>query len=201
MKRFLVKIISGFIPSSRLRKKFRAKFAPGYVDSRLGKASYVGGGFTCPDKDSRIGKFTSIAQNVCIGTTQHPTNWLSTSPFQYLPTHRGFKSEKVLPYKVSIPVMIGNDVWVGNNVVVMDGLTVADGAILASGAVVTKDVPPYAIVGGVPAKVIKYRFDKETICNLLELKWWDLEDDLIADLTFDDINKCIEELKIIRAKE
>ena len=82
----------------------------------------------------------------------------------------------------------------------MDGITIGDGAIIGSNAVVTKDIPPYAIAVGVPAKVIKYRFDSETIQSLLELKWWDLDDDIIAQLPFDDIHLCIEQLTKLRCK-
>jgi acetyltransferase-like isoleucine patch superfamily enzyme len=70
-------------------------------------------------------------------------------------------------------VTIGNDVWLGANVIVLDNITIADGAIVAANSVVTKDVPPYAIVGGTPAKLIKYRFDEADIAFLLEYQWWD----------------------------
>lgn len=77
----------------------------------------------------------------------------------------------------------------------MDGVHIADGAIIAAGAVVTKDVPPYAIVGGVPAKIIKYRFDEETIRRLLAVKWWDKDINFIKRLPFNDINKCLDILE------
>jgi len=74
---------------------------------------------------------------------------------------------------------IGNDVWIGARAIVLDGISIGDGAVIAAGAVVTKDVPPYAIVGGVPAKLIRYRFEDDVIQELLKWKWWDLSlDDL-----------------------
>ena len=70
-------------------------------------------------------------------------------------------------------IEIGNDVWIGDSAIIMDGVKIGDGSIIAAGAVVTKDVPPYAIVGGVPAKIIRYRFDEDDINFLLELSWWE----------------------------
>lgn len=114
-----------------------------------------------------IGKFCSIGPNFCCGLGIHPTDGISTSPYFY----RG----KIEEHKHTT---IGNDVFIGANVTILDGVTIADGAVVAAGAVVTKDVPPYAIVGGIPAEVKKYRFDEETIAKLLEMEWWngDVED-------------------------
>lgn len=108
-----------------------------------------------------IGKFCSIGPNFCCGLGIHPTDGISTSPYFY----RG----KIEEHKHTT---IGNDVFIGANVTILDGVTIADGAVVAAGAVVTKDVPPYAIVGGVPAEVKKYRFDAPTIAKLLEKQWW-----------------------------
>lgn len=108
-----------------------------------------------------IGKFCSIGPNFCCGLGSHPTDGISTSPYFY----RGKTEEHK-------HTTIGNDVFIGANVTILDGVTIADGAVVAAGAVVTKDVPPYAIVGGVPAEVKKYRFDAPTIAKLLEKQWW-----------------------------
>mgnify|MGYP002674524883 FL=1 len=115
-----------------------------------------------------VGKYCSIGPNFCCGLGIHPTNMMSTSPYFY----RG----KIEEHKQTT---IGNDVFIGANVTVLDGVTIADGAVIGAGAVVTKDIPPYAIAVGVPAKVIKYRFDEQTIEELLNEQWWNKKEDEI----------------------
>ena len=97
--------------------------------------------------------------------------------------------------KLDAPCTIDNDVWIGRNAIIMNGVKIADGAIIASGAIVTKDIPAYAIVAGVPAKIIKYRFDQSTIDKLLKLKWWNYPEDFLANLNYDNINDVIEQLE------
>lgn len=115
-----------------------------------------------------VGKFCSIGPNFCCGLGIHPTNLLSTSPYFY----RG----EIEEHKHTV---IGNDVFIGANVTVLDGVTIADGAVIGAGAVVTKDIPPYAIAVGVPAKVIRYRFDEQTIKELLNEQWWNKKENEI----------------------
>lgn len=128
-------------------------------------------------RNCTIGRYCSIAKHVEIGLPQHPVDWLSISCRQYLSSYldmRKFTGSDVVTqdFEMMAHTTIGNDVWIGTHVVIMGGLTIGDGAIVAAGAVVTKDVPAYAIVAGVPARVIRYRFDEKTIDELLELKWW-----------------------------
>lgn len=120
-----------------------------------------------------VGKFCSIGPNSAIGLGHHTLNNLSTSPLftekHNATGHTWTDKHDVYPYK---KVIVGNDVWIGSRVMVVGGVTIGNGAVLAAGAVVTKDVPPYAVVGGVPAKVIRYRFSEDIVKFLEELEWW-----------------------------
>ena len=143
------------------------------VDIRTG----IIGDFSLVNKDTiiqaaEIGKFTSIGPRCQIGMPEHPVDHMTTSPFIYNPNRSILDLHSWTENHT--PPIIGNDVWIGANVVVLQGVKIGDGAIVAAGAVVTKDVEPYSIVGGVPAKMIKKRYDEETIHYLLDLKWWDM---------------------------
>lgn len=122
----------------------------------------------------RIGKFCSIANDVFIGLGKHPPDYFSTSPLFYRINNAFNISlvEKNLDFKEYDQIEIGNDVWVGARVIIMDGIKIGNGAIVAANSVVTKDVPNYAIVAGVPAKIVRYRFSEEKIKKLLALQWW-----------------------------
>ena len=137
--------------------------------------SYTYLGKNCLVQNTSIGKFCSIANDVCIGLGKHPTNLFSTSTLFYrkINTLKINLIEEDYNFAEHENIYIGHDVWIGFRAIILDGVTIGHGAIIASNAVVTKDVPPYAIVGGVPAKIIKYRFDEKKINHLLYSKWWD----------------------------
>lgn len=146
-----------------------------------------------------IGKFSAVGRNARIGIAQHPTNLLSTNLIFYKNNPISNKWVKPIQFEDYKSISIGNDVWIGESVMIMGGVSIGDGAIVAARSVVTKDVPPYAIVAGVPAKVVKYRFDEETIVKLLNLRWWDMPDNEIdkhlkAFTKFDINKRDIEEL-------
>lgn len=147
-----------------------------YGNIELGAYSYISGPGSYVD-GAKIGKHCSIARYVTLGVTGHNYNWVSTSAAFIDRTLDINNTPPHVPQKN--PVIIGNDVWIGMYAIVNRGIKIGDGAVVASGAVVTKDVPPYAIVGGNPAKIIKYRFSPEIIENLLEIKWWDWDESLI----------------------
>jgi len=117
-----------------------------------------------------IGKFCSISWNVSIGATSHPMSHLTTHAFPYI-SNFGISNEDK---RIVVKTAIGNDVWIATNVVIMPGVKIGNGAVIGAGAIVTKDVPPYAIVVGVPAKVNGFRFEEKMIARLEKLKWWDL---------------------------
>jgi acetyltransferase-like isoleucine patch superfamily enzyme len=139
---------------------------------KIGKGTYVGSKSTI--ERTEIGVFTSIGPQVLCGLGTHPLDFISTYPGFYSKNASGSKwlgtSHKTTELK---SVKIGSDVWIGARAIIIGGVNIGHGSVIGSGAVVTKDVPPFAIVGGVPAKLIRYRFDSELISLILKSKWWD----------------------------
>jgi acetyltransferase-like isoleucine patch superfamily enzyme len=134
--------------------------------------------------NSKIGKFCSIASGVKINLPMHPvTNNISTHPFFYSDKYEKFNKIKSTKFIEFSKVDIGNDVWIGENVIILSGIKIGNGAILAAGAVVTKDIPNYAVAAGIPAKIIKMRFDTSEIQILQNAQWWNTEPiDLIKNI-------------------
>ncbi|MBP5343787.1 MAG: CatB-related O-acetyltransferase [Alphaproteobacteria bacterium] len=169
--------------------------------SHIGKQSYSGNDlYVANPQETVIGSFVSIGCGVRIGHGTHPLSYVSTSPYLYL-DRLEYKTNDTLSHnewELLPPVHIGNDVWIGDYAWIKNGITVGDGAIVGAHSVVTRDVPPYAIVVGNPAKILKYRFLPDIIKDLLRLKWWELPDELIKTLPYDDIKSTIERLKELR---
>jgi len=158
---------------------------------RIGKRTYMNSGYL--HSNITIGRFCSIGYNVLVAPPNHPTNWLSTHPFQYNEDY-GFSDQPRVFYDNDTTV-IGNDVWIGANVIILRGVKICDGAVIAAGAVVTKDVEPYAIVGGIPAKVLKHRFPQQVIDRLVSLKWWDKDEESLKSLPYDEPQRAIDLLE------
>jgi len=175
------------------------------ANSFIGRYSYIGKGTVFGDV--RVGRYCSIADNFSIISGDHPLDHLTTHPFPYSNELFGdteeyrdidAKKNRATPVPAN-PLVIGNDVWIGHRATILGKVkNIGNGAVIGAGAVVTRDVPPYAIVGGNPARILKYRFNENTIRELEALRWWDLPLPKIKHLDFGDITSCIDALKRIR---
>ena len=165
------------ITNSNIHRTSRVCSGSHIVKSNINKYSYIGN--QCSVIYTEIGSFSSIADNCYIGGAAHPIEWGSTSPVFHEGRNIMNKNFSNHTFKTSKRTKIGNDVWIGSNSLIKSGVIIGDGAIIGMGSVVTKDVEPYTIVGGNPAKVIRKRFDNKVIERLLEMKWWEWEDSKI----------------------
>ncbi len=176
IRRLVVKLESNEIYSRTLRLIFKE-----YHDVEIGMytqgSCFEQGNF---DRFTTIGRYCSIAVNVKVFNRNHPMNFKSMHGFFFNPIHKYTKKDLVK----YTPLVIGNDVWIGDSVKIMPQVTnIGDGAVIAAGAVVNKNVPPYAIAVGYPARIVRYRFSKEAIEELLASKWWEKDiEDIKADI-------------------
>jgi virginiamycin A acetyltransferase len=187
-------------PSSARKVSFKGKCS-------IGSFSYVGQGSVFTNTD--IGRYCSIAANVTVGPTPHPTDRFtthliafgSTGPFQNSSEFRDVVQAR--PTRKGERTRIGNDVWIGINVTIMRGVVIGDGAIIGAGSVVTKDVPPHDIVGGVPAKHIRSRFEPEMSKRLIAASWWnyDLSVPEVQEIDFSDTIAFIEVFEKLKARQ
>lgn len=130
-----------------------------------------------------IGSFCSIGSGaafIMAGNQGHRSDWISTFPFFWMPEVPAFAGAQN-GYRPAGDTVIGNDVWIGSEAIIMPGITIGDGAVIGTRSLVTRDVAPYAIVGGNPARVIRKRFDDSLVALLLEMTWWDWSDDQLQD--------------------
>lgn len=147
--------------------------------SKVGAYTYISANTDV--ENAEIGKYCSISDHCRIGMGNHNLNQISTSPlFTERKNGTGYRwveqDTGAAPLK---KVYVGNDVLIGSHALIMGGISIGDGAVVGAGAVVTEDIPPYAVVGGVPARIIKYRFPEEVIARLQELQWWDWPEDIL----------------------
>lgn len=166
----------------------------------IGAYTYIRKGCRLSPALKSIGRYCSIAPDVKIGDGNHPTTWLSTSPFQWgafpVPLEEPLENSLIFK-KPNKTITIGNDVWIGTNVIITPNVKIGDGAVIAAGAVVVKDVEPYSIVGGVPAKLIRYRFKDEIIQKLLKQQWWRFSPQALSGISFDRPELAIDEIDIL----
>ena len=148
-----------------------------FYRGKIGKYSYIGNNSFVSDTD--IGNFTSISTDCYIGGTSHPTDWVSTSPVFHKWENIMKKNFARHEFAIFHRTVIGNDVWIGNRVMVKAGVIIGDGAVIGMGSIVTKDVGPYEIWAGNPARLIRKRFPDETIEKLQHTEWWNWTDEKI----------------------
>jgi acetyltransferase-like isoleucine patch superfamily enzyme len=164
------------------------------VASTIKKYSFIGNYCTVLNTD--IGSFCSIADYCIIGGASHPIIWASTSPVFHKGRNIMNKNFFEHHFETTKKTTIGSDVWIGSNCLIKSGVSIGTGAVIGMGSVVTKDVEPYTIVGGNPAKLIRKRFDDNTIMNLLKSKWWEYSDERICDISqyMNDVEKFLKEI-------
>lgn len=146
------------------------------ADSTVGRFTYIAGGSNL--NLVKVGSFCSIGSQIICGSGEHPTDFVSTHPVFFSNLNQcGISFTNKNLFEERKEIKIGNDVWIGSRVFIRDGVTIGNGAIIGAGSVVVKDVPDYAIVGGVPAKIIRFRFTESMIQKLQSIKWWNLSDE------------------------
>lgn len=172
-----ISLLSYWDSSSNFTKYTRLSALVRLLGCNIGKYTIINRG--CSLVYTTIGNFSSLAGYIQLGAGRHPLNYISTSEIFYHKNSLTNLWVKPIDFTGNLPITIGSDVWIGSQAFVMGGVKIGHGAVVGSRSVVTKDVPPYAIVAGVPAKIIKYRFSEDVIERLLEIKWWDFDDEEI----------------------
>ncbi len=148
---------------------------------KVGKYTYINKNCLIDKNTISIGRFCSIAYNCRIGLGGHPMDWVSTHSFTYKPKYGFSKNDHTQEAERNLETIIGNDVWIGANSTVLAGIKIGDGAIIGAHSLVTKDVEPYSVVIGTPAKHYKFRFNEGQRNKLLQIKWWNWNDNKIKE--------------------
>jgi acetyltransferase-like isoleucine patch superfamily enzyme len=178
--RVLKKMRPNAVRFSKVHATSKLESGTSFYRSTMERHSFCG--YDCEISNADIGSFVSIANGVIIGGGQHPMHWVGMSPVFY--EGRDSVKAKFSTHKRETPrrVVIGHDVWIGRSAIILAGIEIGNGAVVGAGAVVTKNVPPYAIVAGNPARIIRNRFNAEVVAKLMNSKWWEFGDDRILKL-------------------
>ncbi len=165
------------IRDSRIHATSKVEPGSAFTNSTMGRHSFCG--YDCDISNTDIGHFCSIANYVVIGGGRHPIEWVGMSPVFYEGRDSVPKKFSTFGRPEPSRVLIGSDVWIGYRAIIMQGISIGHGAVVGAGSVVTKDVPPYAIVAGAPARVLRYRFARPLRDALLASCWWDRPDEIL----------------------
>lgn len=181
--KILKKLRGSSIRNSQIHRTSKVESGSTVINTIFDKHSFCG--YDCEILNCDIGSFVSIANGVIVGGGMHPVDWVSMSPAFY--AGRDSVKTKFSEFERDKPqrTRIGHDVWIGRNVIIKQGVTIGTGAVVGMGSVVTRDVEPYAIVGGVPARLIRYRFNELTVSKLIQSQWWMLEESKLREYAED----------------
>ena len=181
--KLLKKIRLSSVKNSKIARTSKIGSGSNVANSTMDRYSFCG--YDCDINNAVIGSFCSIASNVRIGGAMHPVDWVSMSPVFYSGRDSVKKKFSRFDRPADKVTYIGSDVWIGDGAIIKQGVHIGVGAVIGMGSVVTKDVPPYTIVAGNPAHVIRKRFSDDIINRLLESRWWEMSDSQLKILAAD----------------
>ncbi|RQP21615.1 CatB-related O-acetyltransferase [Piscinibacter terrae] len=192
LAKLLKKARMSAVKGSRVHPTSKLESGTSFFQSTMDRHSFCG--YDCEVSHANIGAFVSIANGVVIGGGRHPMEWVGMSPVFYEGRDSVKAKFSTHAREPSRPVTIGHDVWIGRSAIVLPGVEIGHGAVVGAGAVVTKSVPPYAIVAGNPARIIRFRFSESIIQRLLATQWWSMQDEALLKLGphFNDVEKFLE---------
>ena len=196
LSKIIKKIRLRAILNSHIHKTSKVCSGSHLVNVKMGKYSDIG--YDCTIINTQIGAFCSLGSHIVIGGASHTIDWVSTSPVFNENKDHLKKKFSLHKFELETKTTIGNDVWIGDRALIKAGVNVGDGVIIGMGSVVTKDIPPYEIWAGNPAKFIKKRFSNEEIIEFLKMNWWNWDDqkiELYAEY-FNSVPEVIEKYKL-----
>ncbi|WP_426955027.1 chloramphenicol acetyltransferase [Muricoccus radiodurans] len=173
-------------PTARVRDSRFGRFCEVGAGTRIAETEFGDYAYVGNDSDiiyTQVGKFCSIAANVRINPGNHPLDRVALNHFTYRASAYGLGDDEAgfFDWRRGKPVTLGPDVWIGHGAIILPGVTVGAGAAIGAGAVVSRDVPPFAVVVGVPGRVVRHRFDPEVIAALMRIRWWDWPHERLGD--------------------